>query len=96
MFFNIQTATPAKNRKGLEAFITEDGYKAFKLYDTIILGINTKHILLNTNGFFTRHTKNCMNDNLPEGYKVFQKNYSWFVTTPTGFVPFKDEMVLTR
>tara|TARA_R110002049_G_scaffold105261_1_gene252090 strand:+ start:696 stop:812 length:117 start_codon:yes stop_codon:yes gene_type:complete len=37
-----------------------------------------------------------MNDNLPEGYRVYQKNFEWFVDTPNEKgITFEDEMVLT-
>lgn len=83
-----------KTRKGLTR-IEHEGTTLYNLYNTVILADNGKYIKLNTNGWKTRHTKNCMNDNLPEGYRVFQRDFEWYVTTPKGTLDYTDEMVLT-
>jgi hypothetical protein len=92
----INTTKPLKNRKGLTAFITDNNTLAFQLYNTVILTMNDKYISLNTAGWKTNHSKKCMNDNLPTGYRVFQKNFDWFVETPKGIINFSDEMVIER
>ena len=85
-----------RNRKGLTLINTDGMTNMYKLYDTVILSTNGIFIKLNTDGFRTNHTKNCMNDNLPEGYRVYQKNFEWFVDTPNEKgITFEDEMVLT-
>lgn len=94
-----------RNRKGLRVFKSVDTglnmepifTSFYTLYDTQILAIqhNDKQIRLNSGGWKTNHTKNCMNDNLPEGYRVFQKNFEWYVETPQGTLDFEDEMVIT-
>lgn len=84
-----------KNRKGLSNSLTiKDGHKAlvYRLYDTNIVTITINGITLNSGGWRTNHTKNCMNDNLPEGYKVKQKNFDWFLETPNETIPFTDNM----
>lgn len=84
-----------KKRKGLSVRTNEfTNEVVFRLYDTDILELDHGVIRLNTNGWKTNHTKNCMNDNLPQGYKVFQKNYTWYVDTPNGTVEFIDNMEL--
>lgn len=85
-----------RNRKGL-AVIRYDGKTVAQLYDTIILvkNHNDGTIQLNTGGYETRHTKNCMNDLLPSGFSVFQKNFTWFVSLPNGkTIHFVDNMVI--
>ena len=92
---NIEFIKPFKTRKGLKAYLSND-VQAFKLYDTLILSKNEKFIQLNTGGFKTNHTKNCMNDNLPEGYSVYQEKFTWYVREPNGGSrTFEDEMVIT-
>jgi len=69
----------------------------WKLYNTVIVVIQNNEILLNSGGYKTRHTKNCINDILPSGYKLFQKDFEWFVelyeTNTT--IPFTDNMTIT-
>ena len=83
------------NRKGLAAYNDGKNINVI-LYNTKILSIEilTNNITLNTGGYSTNHTKNCINDWLPEEYSVFQKNFEWYVSTPQGVVDFKDNMVL--
>lgn len=67
-------------RKGLNAFF-EDGQTKVVLYNTVILRLDGKHITLNSGGWLTKHTKNCMNDWLNRaGYRVFQRKGQWFVS----------------
>lgn len=84
-----------KKRAGLSVILIEDT-TMFKLYDTVILSTNGIFLKLNTGGYKTDHTKNCMNDNLPKGYNVYKENYEWFVNTPNQkAIEFVDEMILT-
>lgn len=83
-----------KKRKGLSSHVV-DGLTMLKLYDTVVLSINDKYMKLNTGGFKTNHTKNCMNDNLPEGYKVYQEKFTWYLKEPNGgSKTFEDDMVI--
>ena len=65
------------------------------LYDTCIIDTCNDEIRLNTGGWKSNHTKNCMNDFMPQGYRVFQKNFEWFVETPKGTLEFTDNMVIS-
>lgn len=93
---DLTTFKPFKNRKGLIAFNSGNGTSFYRLYNTNILVINEKYIQLNTDGFTTNHTKNCMNDNLPDGYSVYQKDFKWYVNTPEGIRDFEDNMIIRR
>jgi len=85
-----------KKRKGLSLHRhSESNLLMYQLYDTVVLSMNNVYFKLNTGGFKTNHTKNCMNDNLPEGYRVFQKDFEWYVETPEKVLNFEDDMVLT-
>ena len=86
-----------KKRKGLEIFnIGNKEY--YKLYDTIIVIAESTEegyrIRLNHNGFKTNHTKNCMNDFLKRfGFKVFQKDFKWYVRGKEVPFEFETDMV---
>ena len=84
-----------KKRKGLRVRY-ENGMKCYRLYNTDILTVVIKDnvFILNTDGWKTNHTKNCMNDNLPEGFSVQQKNFKWFLNTPSQKVEFFDGIVV--
>ena len=87
-----------RQRKGLNGW--NDGNKEYyKLYDTIIviaehLEDGSTRIRLNHNGFKTNHTKNCMNDFLSRfGFKVYQKDFVWYVRGRELPFEFETEMV---
>lgn len=82
--------TITRQRKGFSSFIDSNGSVNFKLYNTIILSVKDKVMTFNTGGFKTRHTKNCLNDVIPSGFRVFQKDFDWFVDGPTGTIEFVD------
>ena len=64
-----------------------------KLYDTFIYINECGYIKLNSGGYRTRHTKNCINDLLPEGYSLNQIKGEWKITKPCGdSIPFEDNM----
>ena len=71
-----------------------------KLYNTDIVKIEYQpwgyiNIVLNSGGYKTNHTKNCMNDVLSQfDIKVFQKNFKWFFSIDNGNVTwdFEDKM----
>lgn len=82
-----------KNRKGLYVRV-EDFSTIYRLYDTDILTRGITTFVLNSGGWRTNHTKNCMNDNLPDEYYVFQKDFIWYLKTPNEVVDFVDNMVV--
>ena len=85
-------------RKGLSVWnIGNKEY--YKRYDTVIviaehLEDGSTRIRLNHNGFKTNHTKNCMNDFLRRfGFKVFQKDFKWYVRGKEVPFEFETDMV---
>jgi len=79
------------SRKGLH-HVSAKGTEIAQLYDTVIMYRRGSKMFLNSGGWKTRHTKNCLNDVLPYGFSVYQKNFEWFLNTPEGTIPFKDNM----
>ena len=67
------------------------------LYDTNIVSVfDNDKIKLDTGGWFTRHTKNCMNLVLSEyGFSVRQEKGNWFVLSGNDKYEYKDGMILT-
>ena len=68
-----------RQRKGLSVWNVGDK-EYHKLYDTVIVDFNHdsegRTVTLNTGGWKTNHTKNCMNDFLKRfGFGVFQKDF---------------------
>ena len=85
-------------RKGLSVWnIGNKEY--YKLYDTVIviaehLEDGSTRIRLNNGGWKTNHTKNCMNDFLRRfGFKVFQKDFKWYVRGKEVPFEFETDMV---
>ena len=66
-------------RKGLSVWNVGDK-EYHRLYNTIIVERDGDKVTLNTGGWKTNHTKNCMNDFLSRfGFKVYQRNFEWYV-----------------
>lgn len=84
-----------KRRKGLVEYEGRQG-RVVRLYDTeILIFLNSGFIQLNSGGWKTRHTKNCINDNLPSGYAIYQRDFKWYVDTPNDkAMPFYDGILL--
>ena len=71
-----------------------------KYYTTNVVEFNENEIVLNSNGWRTSTTKNRINKAANQFkllIQVFQKDYSWFVSLPSGeTIPFEDNMVIGR
>jgi len=86
-------------RKGLNIFNYLNGDRmetAHRLYNTRIIECLESpegySILLNTGGFNTKHTKNCMNDFLAKwDLKVIQRNFKWYVVGGDKYSVFSKE-----
>lgn len=69
-----------KNRKGLKVIVGDDPrYISARLYDTKIFIQTGDKVTINRGAFKTNHTKTCINDLLPWGYKVAQRKGKWFI-----------------
>ena len=82
-----------RQRKGLSVW-TNEGKEYHRLYNTIIVERDGDKVTLNTGGWKTNHTKNCMNDFLKLfGFGVFQKDFVWYVRGPSDTVRFDDDKI---
>lgn len=64
--------------KGM-SLIEKGDIKLSKLYNTLIYDESEYFIDLNTDGWFTKHTKKCLNIALGNKGKVYQKDKKWYV-----------------
>ena len=67
-----------KKRAGLNV-ITHKGQTIAQLYNTIIFIREGNNIKLNSGGWRTNHTKNCINDLLPARLHLYQKDFEWYL-----------------
>ena len=67
------------------------------LYQTKIVEFDhvNKILTLSSGGWWTHHTKKCINLALSSTcYKVFQRDFGWYVTDGLTITEFKDNMQL--
>lgn len=79
-------------------YVMQSGYYgnqtiAVRLYGTVIVRYMESGVIqLATGGHHTKTTKQRINQLLPPGFSVGQKNYDWFLHTPEGTYPFVEGM----
>jgi hypothetical protein len=73
-----------------------NGDKTIRLYSTDILQFEGDKIILNSGGYRTNLTKNRINENLPVGITVYQKDFQWYVNFKGQEIKFEDNLELTR
>ena len=84
-----------KKRAGFNILVDQNGYDITAiLYDTVIYRQKENEFQLKDGGFKTGHTKNCMNDLLPDGYFINQRKGQWLLTTPDGIIDYKNNMTV--
>ena len=71
-----------------------DGGYIIRLHDTDILTVKGQLLTLDSGGYQTMTTKARLNEYLPGGYQVNQKDYIWTVTTPAETLDFVDGMAV--
>ena len=85
-----------RKRKG-KSVVFFEGKTIVNLYNTNVLVIDqvNQKLKLNSGGWRTNHTKNCINDHLPSQLRLFQKNFDWFIETPEQTLEFEDNMEIS-
>jgi hypothetical protein len=62
----------------------------------VVIELADKYIL-DSCGFRTKTTKERINRYIPNGYKVFQENFDWFISMPSGKTKqFSDKMEVKK
>lgn len=65
--------------------VAGEGHTIVRYHETPVVIVTPTKIILNTGGWFTSTTKSRMNQASNQwglGYKVYQKDYQWYVDTP--------------
>jgi hypothetical protein len=80
---------------------TDDCDKTHVIYrGTPVVTFTHNKVVLQTRGWFTQTTKTRMNQASNQfhlGFRVFQKGFEWFVTTPNGYtIPYAEGMLFFR
>jgi hypothetical protein len=79
---------------------TDNGTTSITLHSTVVVQFSRDRIRLHSGGWQTVTTKARMNQASNQfglGYTVFQKDFEWFVTLPSGYtIPFEDGMTFQR
>jgi len=71
----------SKSPKGFRVIQVNSTDQIAHLYETSIVKSYGRDLVLNSGGWFTNHTKKCMNIFLsPFNARVFQKKGDWFVS----------------
>ncbi|TET41459.1 MAG: hypothetical protein E3J60_04710 [Dehalococcoidia bacterium] len=76
---------------------TIDGVTSVVYHSTAVVRFDKDKIVLNSNGWHTQTTKNRMNQTSHQfglGYRVYQKDYEWFVEFGGEVYGFADKMTL--
>lgn len=70
-----------------------DGYPAVMFHGTVIIvALGSDRFTVNSGGYRTSTTKQRLNALLPNGVRVWQKDFAWFVSDGNGERPFVDGM----
>lgn len=72
-----------------------DGYTCIRYHRTNVVKFNNNEIILNSGGWWTSTTKTRMNQASNQfglGFRVFQKNFAWFVDFQGQTIDFEDNL----
>ena len=78
---------------------TDNGVTSVVYHSTPVVKFNHLEIILDSGGWETNTTKNRMNQASNQfnlGYRVYQKDFEWFVEYYGQTIEFQDGMVLDR
>ncbi len=78
-------------------FTDEDGFTKVIYHSTVVVKWDNETIILNTGGWSTTTTKARMNqasNQFKLGYRVYQKDYDWFVEWRDKTVKFNQEVII--
>ena len=67
-------------------------------HDTMVVYVSGKYLTLNTGGYYTATTKLRMNQTSNQynlEYRVFQKDFNWFVDFEGEIIPFHKSGLIT-
>ena len=95
-FARLNILSSKKLNKNLRLTEYNNGDKSLVLYSTEIVKQQGNKIILNSGGYRTHTTKTRINEFLPKGCYVYQKNYTWYIHLQSkGVIEFFDGIELT-
>lgn len=77
----------------------QDNFINIQYHNTVVVAFNDKEVILNNGGWYTKTTKDRMNQTSNQfglGYRVFQKNFQWYVEHDNQVMPYTNELILRR
>jgi len=74
--------------------IKDNNKNIIRLHDTNILIESGGIITINSDGYQSKTTKSRINDYLPNGYYISQKDFAWYLNTPESTIDFVDGMTI--
>ena len=69
----------AKKIKGNTYKINNTTNDVIRYHETNILTFESDHVTLNSGGWLTKSTKERINEHLPKGVHIMQKDFRWYV-----------------
>ena len=81
------------------AIFHDNGYQKVVYRGTVVVAWNQEVIILNSGGWYSATTKTRMNQAAHQfglGYRVYQKDFEWFVDHNGLTLDFYDDMRLAR
>ena len=77
----------------------EDGMTCVRYHNTDVVKFNDKEIILNSDGWRTNTTRTRMHQAASQfrlGFRVYQKDYKWFVDFNNLTLEYTDKMSINR
>lgn len=81
-----------KNGNNRFKVVYKNGNIGYWLHDTEIVRFSLNNITLNSDGWLTKTIKTAMNQVLPDGNYVYQKNGKWYVKNKDKTLEYKDNL----
>ena len=76
-----------------------DDFINVQYHETVVVAFDHQEIILNNGGWYTKTTKDRINQTSNQfglGYRVFQKNFDWFVEHQGKIIPYNNNLRLRR
>jgi hypothetical protein len=86
-YFKIERALAGRSSRkiGVATTALRDGTTLrVRYHSTTVIQSDGAMVTLRSGGWLTPTTKKRINDFLPHGWFLYQRNFAWFLTTPYG------------
>jgi len=90
---DCDTDLPHGNKR--DVTVEYDSRKYYFYHQTpVVVKLGNGVYILANNGFRTLSTKKRINNRLPSGFKISQRDFEWYIETPEGELRFINGMTL--